>query len=53
MNLAEADRDPVGEDPVALVRRLVAIDSSNPPGEERACVELIAAGAITECCGRR
>lgn len=49
MNLAEADRDPVGDDPVALVRRLVAIDSSNPPGDERACVELIA--AVLRCGG--
>lgn len=29
-------------DPVDLARRLVALDSSNPPGDERACTELIA-----------
>src|SRR4051794_32649075 len=29
--------------PVRLTQRLVQLDSSNPPGNERACVELIAA----------
>jgi len=31
-----------GDDPVALLRRLIRFDTTNPPGAERACVEHIA-----------
>lgn len=31
-----------GEDPVAILRRLIRFDTTNPPGAERACVEHVA-----------
>lgn len=33
---------PAGQLPVSLLQRLVRLDSSNPPGNERRCVELVA-----------
>jgi len=46
MSGATADDPPVGDDlherPVELLRQLVRFDTTNPPGDERACVEWIA-----------
>jgi acetylornithine deacetylase/succinyl-diaminopimelate desuccinylase-like protein len=42
-HLASLAQTAPDELPVALLQRLVRLDSSNPPGNERPCIELIAA----------
>ena len=45
----ELSADAVVRDPVELLRDLIRFDTSNPPGNERACLEFV--GRVLEASG--